>query len=290
VVDRSLLRTNIDIAPWQPATALWRAIEVEHLLESGSLPGEGRGLDLGCGDGSIMLLVRRAKGSRWTLVGLDPDREELEIALTRQVYDGLLAAEGDAIPENDESFDFVFSNSVLEHVDSLEPSIAEVSRVLKPSGVFLFTVPSEFFHANLGAPGWLGMIATGTRNSEDYHRAIDRRLYHLRYWDLHRWREALAGSGLRVVHSSYYMSRRETKRWAWLSNATAGLLVRLIGGSRARPIDIQRRIGIRRSEAPIWLRVPGRVIVALGTMGLDRRADLVTNGSCLLVVAIKQAP
>jgi hypothetical protein len=86
------------------------------------------------------------------------------------------------------------------------------------------------------------------------------------------------------------MSRRETKRWAWLSNATAGLLVRLIGGSRARPIDIQRRIGIRRSEAPIWLRVPGRVIVALGTMGLDRRADLVTNGSCLLVVAIKQAP
>ena len=237
-----------------------------------------------------MMLVRRAMDTHGTLVGLDPDGNELKIARTRGLYDRLDTAQGDAIPEDDASFDFVFSNSVLEHVIPLEPTLSEVSRVLKSTGVFVFTVPSEFFHDNLGSPTLLGMLVTGNRTTEGYHREIDRRLYHLRYWDVDRWRETLARAGLRVVHSSFYMSRRETQRWASISNATAGVLVRLIGGGGARPIDVQRKMGIRRGEAPAWLRAVGRLIVEVGSLGLGPTADRVTKGSCLLLAAKKIDP
>jgi SAM-dependent methyltransferase len=234
-----------------------------------------------------MSIVARTIGAKGALVGLDPDTSELEIARTRQLYDRLDTASGDAIPDDGASFDFVFSNSVLEHIDSLEPTLGEVARVLKDAGLFVFTVPSSHFHDNLGSPTWLGMFVTGHRDRTGYHREIDRRLYHLRYWDEDRWRQELARVGLRVVHLSSYMSRRETRRWALLSNATAGVLVRLIGSGRDRPIDVQRRLGIRAGRAPRWLRTVGRGIAAVGAVGLGSTVDRVREGSCILVVARK---
>jgi SAM-dependent methyltransferase len=286
VSHRTLLRRNLKVAPAQPATAFWRAIELGHLLMSRSLPPEGRGVDLGCGDGAITELIRDAMGARWDLVGVDPDPRELALAAGRGLYEQLAQAEGSALPAADGAFDFVFSNSVLEHVPSLEPTLAEVGRVLKAGGAFVFTVPSEFFPQNLGSPGFLGAFVTGSRDSQAYRREIDRRLQHLRYWSLDQWRSALTGAGLEILEASYYMSRRETRRWAALSNATAGLLVRVMGRG-ARPIEIQRRLGLRRRDPPIWLRVLGRSICELSLVGLGRHEGQDEQGSCLLIVARK---
>jgi SAM-dependent methyltransferase len=288
VVDRALLRENLDLAPAQPATALWRAIETEHVLASRALPKEGRGLDLGCGDGAITALVANRMGAHWNLVGLDPDGSELQLAADRGLYERLDHAEGSSMPEADESFDFVFSNSVLEHVDAIEETLTEIGRILKPSGHLIFTVPSEFFPRCVGRPGLLGAFVTGTRSPEAYQREIDRRVYHLRYWSVPEWQDALARWGLEVIDTSYYMTRRETRRWAALSNATAGLLVRLTGRTK-RPIEIQRRLGLRRGKAPVWLRGIGRVIGEVGAMGLERAPGLTGRGSCLLIVARKIA-
>jgi ubiquinone/menaquinone biosynthesis C-methylase UbiE len=286
VVDRALLRENLELAPAQPATALWRAIETEHVLGSGTLPKEGRGLDLGCGDGAITALVANRLGALWNLVGVDPDESELQLAEDRGLYERLDHAEGSSMPEADESFDFVFSNSVLEHVDAIEETLTEVGRILKPCGHLIFTVPSEFFPQCVGRPGLLGAFVTGSRTPEAYQREIDRRVYHLRYWSVPKWQEALARSGLEVIDTSYYMTTRETRRWAALSNATAGLLVRLAGGTE-RPIEIQRRLGLRRGKAPVWLRGIGRVIGEVGAIGLERAPELTEKGSCLLIVARK---
>jgi len=46
------------------------------------------------------------------------------------------------IPFADDYFDIVFSNTVLEHVDSLESVIDEIARVLKPGGMVLNIFPS----------------------------------------------------------------------------------------------------------------------------------------------------
>ena len=125
-------------------------------------------------------------------------------------------------------------------------------------GSFVFAVPSSFFHDNLGAPGLLGWLATGTRDLSEYRRAIDRRLAHLRYLSVEEWRTMLGNAGLELVQASLFMSRAETRRWAVLSNATAGVLVRLSGG-KASPIELQRRLGLRQRRPDLRLCVVDRV-------------------------------
>ncbi len=286
MVDRGLLRRNLRLAPSQPATAFWRAIETGHLLATGVLPREGRGLDLGCGDGGITQLLRDALDARWQLVGVDLDEHELSLAAERRLYESLRQAEGSSTGADDAAFDFVFSNSVLEHVESLEPTLREVSRVLKDRGSFVFTVPSSFFPENLGRPGLLGWLATGTLDPAEYRKEIDKRLAHLRYLSVEEWRAALGALELELVQASLYMSRAETRRWGALSNATAGLLVR-VAGRRSSPIELQRRLGLRRGRPPVWLRGLATALGELAALGLDRDGDAAQRGSCLLVVARK---
>lgn len=283
-LDRRLLSACLDLAPAQPATALWRAVEVGHLVRQDVLPRSGTGLDLGCGDGRVTRLVRDELGARWTLTGLDPDELELELATSCGIYDVLLRADGGNVDAQDESFDFVFSNSVLEHVDELEPLLAEVGRVLRRGGRFVFTVPSVRFHENLGGPGALGRLATGASDPIAYHRALDARLAHVRYLSGAEWKARLASIGLDVVHESTYLGPEETQRWATVSNATAGVLVRLRGG---RPIDVQRALGLRRARPPLGARAVGSTIGRVAAVRL--RADEATTGSCLLIVAVKQS-
>jgi SAM-dependent methyltransferase len=285
VVNRALFRKVLRLSPAEPATALWRAIEIGHLLTSGALPREGNGLDLGCGDGRMTRLLRDELEARWQLVGLEPDRQELALALAGGVYERVADARGSEIPESDDTFDFVFSNSVLEHIDDLEGTLAEVGRILCPGGTLVFTVPSTSFRRNLGAPGPLGMFVTRSRTSEKYHAEIDRRLQHVRYWSTDEWKEGLAAAGLELVEMSAYMTRRETRRWAALSNATGGLLCR-IGGGRY-PIEIQRSLGLRIEEPPLWVRWAGRAIGETGALGLGRDSTSGEEGSCLLGIARK---
>ena len=199
MLDRELLRDNLRIAPEQPATALWRAIELGHLLRSKALPAAGRGLDLGCGNGLVTGLVRERSGARWEeLVGVDPDPREVALARESGIYDAVHESPGDAIEVADGAFDFVFSNSVLEHVDELEPTVREVGRVLRPGGLFVFTVPSPSFPENLGRPGPVGRLATGARDVASYRAAIDRRLAHRRYLTLDEWRATTRERGPRA--------------------------------------------------------------------------------------------
>jgi hypothetical protein len=53
MVNKTLLSLNLRTFPHQPATCIFRTIEIDHILKSGVLPKAGYGLDLGCGDGRI---------------------------------------------------------------------------------------------------------------------------------------------------------------------------------------------------------------------------------------------
>lgn len=126
----------------QPATGIWRVFETEKVLEE--LRGEGRALDLGCGDGELaQILFAGAPGLRWT--GLDIDAADAALARSRGFYEQVHEAPADRIPEPDGAFDLVFSNSALEHMSGLPAVIAEVARVLRSGGRFAFTVPTPSF-------------------------------------------------------------------------------------------------------------------------------------------------
>jgi len=108
-------------------------------------PLEGKTiLDLGCGWGGVVL---HAATQASKAVGIEPDMERLDIARALQKETGaaqveLIEGVGEELPFPDNSFDVVASYQVLEHVKNPARVLAEVSRVLKPGGVFHFSTPN----------------------------------------------------------------------------------------------------------------------------------------------------
>ena len=98
-------------------------------------------LDIGCGDGLFASILFDAPVD----TGVDPDPRELESACRRGAYRELIQCFGDAIPKPDGSYKTIFSNSVLEHIPSLEPVLAEIYRLLAPDGHCYLTVPTDRF-------------------------------------------------------------------------------------------------------------------------------------------------
>ena len=86
----------------------------------------GRLLDLGAGTGAANDIF----GDR-EVVALDPAPE----MLAHNRLDSRVVAVGEALPFADESFDAVFSAYVFRNLDSVDTTMAEVARVLKPGGM-----------------------------------------------------------------------------------------------------------------------------------------------------------
>jgi SAM-dependent methyltransferase len=272
---RDLLRRLLAENPFQPATSWWRSIELAVVVEHG-LP-RGNGLDLGCGDGKLMRILLDAAQAAPALVGVDIDPLETRDAAASGVYRRVHTAPGAAIPEPDASFDFAFSNSVLEHIDQLDPVMAEVARLLRPGAPFVFTVPSDGFHGCLAGPllPWV--------SRERYLASIDRRCLHRRYWGEAEWRACLARSGMELARATPYLTAAEMQRWETLSRFTAGILYGL-AGERLQPIDIQRAMRVRKSAVrlPDWATAPLAAAVSTGRGGARQFG-------CLLVEARRRA-
>jgi SAM-dependent methyltransferase len=106
-------------------------------------------LDVGTGEGQ---LARVAGGAR-RVVGVDPARAQLEVARLRGGGARYVRAEAAGLPFPDGSFDAVLACLVFEHIDPVDDAIAEVGRVLRPGGRFLFFLN----HPLLQTPdsGWI---------------------------------------------------------------------------------------------------------------------------------------
>lgn len=110
---------------------------IARALRDYGLP-RGRCLDLGCGVGTLSILLEKA-GGEWTF--LEPEQEAaLEAAkiLRGPVRSALLEDAG--FP--DASFSLVTAFDVLEHVPDPKAVLREIARVLEPGGFFLATTPA----------------------------------------------------------------------------------------------------------------------------------------------------
>lgn len=100
--------------------------------------GGAKLLDVGCGVGK---LIRYGPFPGATFVGLDIRLSSLEMA-RQQAYQHLVVGDaGRDLPFEDESFDIVVCNHVLEHLHQPEALIQEARRVLRPGGLLLVGVP-----------------------------------------------------------------------------------------------------------------------------------------------------
>ena len=109
-------------------------------------------LEVGCGGGMLCEEIARLG---FDTVGIDPSEKSLRVARNHAIQNGLTISyqkgTGESLPYPDEAYDVVFCCDVLEHVRDLPKVISEVSRVLKPGGVFCYDTINRTLRSKLVA-------------------------------------------------------------------------------------------------------------------------------------------
>ena len=117
----------------------WRVGYSKRVLEKLGVGPKGKAaLEVGSGGG---ILTEEICKMGFATTGVEPADESLATARNHAKAEGLPITydkgTGEQLPYPDQSFDVVFCCDVLEHVRDLPKVISEISRVLKPGGVFM---------------------------------------------------------------------------------------------------------------------------------------------------------
>jgi len=160
-IDNNLYNANGDIW-WKPDTVLhllktsvnpWRVGYASSTIKRLGIDPKGKtALEVGSGGG---ILTEEICKMGFTTTGIEPSAESRQTAANHAKASGLEIryeqGAGENLPFADRSFDFVFCCDVLEHVQDLPKVISEISRVLKPGGVFIYDTLNRTFISKLVA-------------------------------------------------------------------------------------------------------------------------------------------
>jgi 2-polyprenyl-6-hydroxyphenyl methylase / 3-demethylubiquinone-9 3-methyltransferase len=107
-------------------------------------------LDLGCGGG---LVAEEMAQLGYCVTGIDPSERSIAVARA-QAHEAGLAIDyrngaGESLPFERGTFDAAYCLDVLEHVSDVEKVIAEIQRVLKPGGLFVFDTINRTLRSKL---------------------------------------------------------------------------------------------------------------------------------------------
>ena len=118
-----------------------------NLIINGKIPKEMRVLEIGCGIGRILIpmavIFKEANGIDVSKKMIEISKNYIEKIPNCHTYE---TSGSDLSLFNDNYFDFCYSYIVFQHIpkkEIVENYIKEVSRVLKPSGIFRFQVRGD---------------------------------------------------------------------------------------------------------------------------------------------------
>jgi len=171
------------------------------------IEGEGRLLDVGCGSGAYLEILREGG---WTVAGVEIDPDAAQRARTKRSLDVHTGTVLDA-PLPPGSFDVVTLWHVLEHVWNPNEVVDRIAHLLAPGGLFVVSAPAIDGHA------------AAALKEHWYHVDVPRHLLHFtrkrltdfiaaRGFDIDRVVDDARGSGWRL---SYEIAPDHLRRQEW---------------------------------------------------------------------------
>src|SRR5438045_2846480 len=103
-------------------------------------------LDVGANDGTFMQMLKEKR--QCDVYGIDLSEEAVKKAKEKGL--NVQLADGEKIPFEDGTFDYVLAMELLSHLHDPEAVLREIKRVLKPKGILLGSCP----HKNLETFAW----------------------------------------------------------------------------------------------------------------------------------------
>lgn len=249
----------LDRAPL--ALAIWRASEAKALEPVLVVPPV---LDLGCGFGEFAGVFFGATVD----IGLDPSQADLTRAEDAGTHALLIRGDARSLPLPDSSVNTVLSNSVLEHISGSQSVLAEAFRVLRPQGIFAFTVVTSHMSDEMLVPracNRIGVKALARLYATAYHRLFS----HVSLYSKDAWMQMTSEAGFELVAVDNILTRKALVAFELLLPAAVpSQVMRTLVGRR---MTLFRR-GIRQASLRPFRRL------------LEGDRDQLTN---ILVVARK---
>ena len=208
---KTQLLTPADLSEYKhPAIILFRSLELKCIYENTqNITFKQPSMDLGSGDGYLASILFDEKFT----FGLDNgEAQDYEISIEKNRYEHVLLENAEKMSLPDNSLNFIFCNSVIEHIPNNKAVLHEVARTLKKGGSFVFTSPSDKFKEYLYVSQILqrcGMPIIANWYKNKRHAMLN----HYHTLSHVEWSKRLKKNGLKVISYDYYISKESCMLW-----------------------------------------------------------------------------
>jgi methionine biosynthesis protein MetW len=152
-------------------------------------PGQ-RLLDVGCGDGTLGMLVRNRFEE---IYGVDISDKAIEVAQRRGIKAYKVNLNVEALPFEDNYFDSITCLATLQFIYDINTMLREFNRVLKPDGELVLTVPNMRAYWRIFKLVVLGYFPRTSLDPEGYDGGT------LHYFCYRNLKDLLEKSGFKVM-------------------------------------------------------------------------------------------
>ena len=184
---------------------------------------KGRILENGCGVG---IYLERLSLHSQLAVGLEFDLQRAQEAHINSAL--ILNATGENLPLPDESFDFMLSHEVLEHVQDDRRCVEEMVRVLAPSGRIAVFVPNRGYPFETHGIYFRGEYHFGNIPLVNYlpRRYRDRLAPHVRVYSKKDMKHLFSDLPVRIVEQQIIFGAYDNiiARWPAFGKSVRGIL------------------------------------------------------------------
>jgi len=144
------------------------------------VPSGLNGLDYGCGWGAFSTILEE-KGN--TIIGIDQSSNEISICRYCWSDSNVKFYQKKISNFEDQSFDFVVSNQVIEHVHNPGNYLHEINRVLRSDGILIISIPNGVTPRNCIPPLLKNYSSKLHDRSHYVLNSYDKANTHIHSWD-----------------------------------------------------------------------------------------------------------